>query len=435
MFNKIKSRSTINNKFVGDKKKISKNTKESIFFLQLITFLEYFDIMIYMHIFVFLNEIFLSSVESNKSSILAVCFFCATYFLRLLGSVFFGYIGDKYGRRIIIFINIFLIVCCSMISCNLPLYLDSGILSVVFLLFLRIICGVSVISLSMGSRIYITEMTTPPYQYQAVISITIAGIAGSATALVFAALMTNGVSILRFSFCFNFLVALIFFLKRKRFKETLGFIYQKNNISNNRLNQKKITYKSYFALLSIFCGWPLCFYIGYIYFVPVLKFSFDYSSKDIIIHNFLLSIIQVLYFLINYFLSKKIHPINISKINGFIFMLNLIICPIILEIYFHALSIFFIQAIFICGLSDCILMPILIKHFPILNRFKVITFIHLVSRTIMYIIISFSFIYFNNFFGQYVLWVIGIPIVFCWLKSVFYYEYLENVMFDSYQYK
>ena len=53
---------------------LTREQKESIFLLQIGTFLEYFDLMLYVHMAVLLNELFLPKTDPNpKGNPLAAC--------------------------------------------------------------------------------------------------------------------------------------------------------------------------------------------------------------------------------------------------------------------------------------------------------------------------------------------------------------------------
>ncbi|MGL5719728.1 MAG: MFS transporter, partial [Alphaproteobacteria bacterium] len=73
--------------------------KESTALLQAGTFLEYFDLMLYVHMAVFLNELFFPKATGFTASLLGAFAFCSTFVFRPIGALLFGYIGDKIGRK------------------------------------------------------------------------------------------------------------------------------------------------------------------------------------------------------------------------------------------------------------------------------------------------------------------------------------------------
>ena len=78
---------------------LTKEQKQAIGLLSIGTFLEYFDLMLYVHMAVLLNELFFPKTDPFTTSLLAALAFCSTYLIRPLGAVIFGYIGDNIGRK------------------------------------------------------------------------------------------------------------------------------------------------------------------------------------------------------------------------------------------------------------------------------------------------------------------------------------------------
>lgn len=73
--------------------------KETIGLLSIGTFLEYFDLMLYVHMAVLLDELFFPKADPLTSSIIAAFTFSSIYILRPFGALIFGYIGDHIGRK------------------------------------------------------------------------------------------------------------------------------------------------------------------------------------------------------------------------------------------------------------------------------------------------------------------------------------------------
>lgn len=80
-------------------KKLTKNQKQSIGLIQIDTFLEYFDLYLYIHMAVILNEVFFPKTDSYTASLLAAFTFSSTFLLRPIGALLFGYIGDNISRK------------------------------------------------------------------------------------------------------------------------------------------------------------------------------------------------------------------------------------------------------------------------------------------------------------------------------------------------
>ena len=63
------------------------------------TFLEYFDLMLYVHMASILNDVFFDTTSGFNEKYGAAFAFCSTFLLKPFGGFFMGYLGDKYGRK------------------------------------------------------------------------------------------------------------------------------------------------------------------------------------------------------------------------------------------------------------------------------------------------------------------------------------------------
>jgi len=89
---------------------LSSNQKEAIGLLQIGTFLEYFDLMLYVHMIVLLNELFFPKTDPHTAALLTALAFCSTYVLRPFGALIFGWLGDNIGRKTTVVITTLLIM-------------------------------------------------------------------------------------------------------------------------------------------------------------------------------------------------------------------------------------------------------------------------------------------------------------------------------------
>lgn len=147
--------------------------KEAIGLLSIGTFLEYFDVMLYVHMAVLLNELFFPKTDPFTASLLAAFAFCSTYVLRPIGALIFGYIGDNIGRKHTVIITTFMMAISCIVMANLPTYSQVGITASWVITICRIIQGMSSMGEVIGAELYVTEITKPPIQYVSVGIITV----------------------------------------------------------------------------------------------------------------------------------------------------------------------------------------------------------------------------------------------------------------------
>ncbi len=86
--------------------------------------------------------------------------FATGYLMRPLGGVFFGYIGDKMGRKKALLISIFMMAIPTMLIGILPTHEQIGIYAAVFLILLRMIQGLSVGGELIGSVSFMFEIAS-----------------------------------------------------------------------------------------------------------------------------------------------------------------------------------------------------------------------------------------------------------------------------------
>src|SRR5580704_10898958 len=101
---------------------LNRNQKEAVALLSIGTFLEYFDLMLYVHMAVLLNELFFPKTDPFTASLLSAFSFCSTYLLRPFGALIFGYIGDYIGRKVVVIITTFMMAVSSIVIASLPTY-------------------------------------------------------------------------------------------------------------------------------------------------------------------------------------------------------------------------------------------------------------------------------------------------------------------------
>lgn len=426
--------------------RLKRDQKEAIGLLQIGTFLEYFDLMIYVHMAVVLNQLFFPPSDPKTAAILTAFSFCSTYFLRPFGALIFGYIGDNFGRKPTVIITTSIMAGCCIIMANLPTYAEIGITAAVIVSILRIMQGMSSMGEVMGARIYLTEITRPPAQYPVVCFISIAAAAGTMAALGVSTLATRAGFNWRLAFWFGVVIALVGVAARTRLREAPEYADAKTKMkralerasedgltkpaqllkSTSNVFKKKSEHKNFIHFFVMFCTWPFVFYLAYMYFIPTLKSNCGYSSEDVIFHNLLLSIVQICIVSIYAFLSYKISPLFLAKMSGIAFIILMALLPILLSGNYSQYTVFIFQAALLSTAYTEPLDPILIKHFPILRRFTSVTFGYALSRALMYVIISFGLVFLTEWFGFYGIWVIAVPLIFFWFKSLFHFEKLEK---------
>ncbi|EPL6455643.1 MFS transporter [Providencia rettgeri] len=106
------------------------------------TALEFMDFQLYsLGAALVFHQIFFPEQSASMALILAMGTYGAGYVARIVGAVFFGQMGDRIGRKKVLFITITMMGVCTTLIGILPTYAQVGILAPLLLVLLRIIQG------------------------------------------------------------------------------------------------------------------------------------------------------------------------------------------------------------------------------------------------------------------------------------------------------
>jgi MFS family permease len=427
---------------------LKREQKEAIGLLQIGTFLEYLDLMLYVHMAVLLNELFFPKSDPHTAALLSAFAFCSSYILRPFGALLFGYIGDTIGRKTTVIITTMMMAISCIMMANLPTYAQIGISAAWGVTFCRALQGLSSLGEIIGAEIYLTEITKPPLRYPVVALIAVCSAFGSMMALGIASLVSLFNLNWRTAFWIGACIALVGSVARTRLRETPDFVDMKRTMkraieessrdglekaaellkSTNIIWKERVNKKTIVTYFLIQCGWPVYFYFTYIHCGNILKNTFGYTAEKVIYHNLLVSVVQFLSFLTMAFLSYKIHPLRILKIKVSLFFPFVLILPFLFSRSFMSpLVLLLVQ--FFCAISGPTMNPapaVFLIHLPLFKRFTYTSMIFAVSHGLMYAIVPFILVYLTEFFGHWGLWVIILPITIGFYWGICHFEKLEK---------
>ncbi|WP_342170182.1 MFS transporter [Rickettsia endosymbiont of Seladonia tumulorum] len=230
--------------YAKEQRKFGRDQKQAISLLSIGSFLEYFDLMLYVHMSVLLNKIFFSPDNTYSVKILSAFAYCSTFVFSPFGSILFGWIGDNIGRKPTIIITTILMSCTCIGMAILPSYDEIGFTATVLVTLFRAIQGISSNTEVTGAELYLTETIKPPLQYPAVTSFTVSTALGTMAALGVAKLVTSTDLNWRYAFLFGAFVAITGTMARTTLKETPDFVDAKRRlqlaIEKTGIDPKKI---------------------------------------------------------------------------------------------------------------------------------------------------------------------------------------------------
>ena len=169
---------------------LTREQKEAVGLLSIGTFLEYFDLMLYVHMAALLNELFFPESDPATKSLFLAFTFCSTYLLRPIGALIFGWLGDNIGRKHTVMITTFMMATSCVVMAILPTYSEIGITASCIMIICRIIQGMTSMGEIIGAILYLTETIKRPQQYVVVALLNFLSSLGGTFALGVASLMT-----------------------------------------------------------------------------------------------------------------------------------------------------------------------------------------------------------------------------------------------------
>jgi MHS family proline/betaine transporter-like MFS transporter len=121
--------------------------------------LEWYDFGVYVYLAIFIAKLFFPEENKTLGLILTYSIFAIGYFMRPLGGMLFGHIGDRYGRNTTFVATIMLMSISTVLIGFLPTYYHIGILAPCLLILLRLLQGVSIGGEMIGTLTYFYEVT------------------------------------------------------------------------------------------------------------------------------------------------------------------------------------------------------------------------------------------------------------------------------------
>ena len=163
--------------------KLNKDRFNSIFLLSIGTFLELFDLMLYVHLASLLNELFFPKSDPTTAFLLSATAFSLTFILRPFGGFVMGKIGDWIGRKHTIMLTTFIMAATCLRIATLKTYEEIGITATITIIICRMAQGISSMGEFIGATIYLCETLKSPYKYIASSIIQISVFCGGIAAL------------------------------------------------------------------------------------------------------------------------------------------------------------------------------------------------------------------------------------------------------------
>ncbi|MFB6469775.1 MAG: MFS transporter [Vulcanisaeta sp. AZ3] len=126
--------------------------------------LEYYDFLIYFSLIPYISELFFPKSEPMAALLYTLLVFAVGYFARPLGAIFFGHVGDRYGRRNSLLGDAITMAIATIVIALLPTYAQIGIWAPILLTIFRFIQGFGYGGEAGGGVVWALEFASPKWR-------------------------------------------------------------------------------------------------------------------------------------------------------------------------------------------------------------------------------------------------------------------------------
>jgi MHS family proline/betaine transporter-like MFS transporter len=315
------------------------NKKKLILSSTIATIFEWYDYALFGHFAPIIGEKYFPNSDPNASLLQAFLIFAIGYLMRPIGGIFFGIIGDKFGRKTALSSAVICMAFPTAAIGFLPTYETFGVLATTSMIMVRMLQGLSMGGALTGSVSFVIEHTEKKHRGLAA-SFTMSGICiGLLLGSVVSYITKISLSPEQFDnwgWRVPFLIGIFIFFAgvyiKKYTHETPLFEDVKNHgkIVKSPL---KVAFKyNWFDMLIstlINCTGSVIFYIEAIYLVTFLKVNRGFDDYEVSILNNSCYIVMAIITVLTGWLSDKIGRRKIFVIN---LVAIIIVIPILIEI-------------------------------------------------------------------------------------------------------
>lgn len=246
--------------------------------------LEWYDFALYGHFVAIISRLYFPHSDAFVSLLVAFGAFAAGFFMRPLGAVLFGYIGDRFGRQAALSLSILLMAIPTASIGLLPTYAQIGIAAPILLTVIRLLQGLSLGGEFSGSIAFVVEHAPENRRglagSSAMFSMNIGILMGSAVAALFSHLLPQEAFETwgwRIPFLMGFLIGMVGLYIRHSLHESPVYLEAKKNKALSEAPTREV-FKSYLPQLLTGIGVYLTVTIPFYTFVVFMN---NYMSNII----------------------------------------------------------------------------------------------------------------------------------------------------------
>lgn len=406
---------------------LKREEKDAIGILSIGTFLEYFDLLLYIHMITLLNNIFFAPADKANDALLASFAYCITYLVRPFGSVLIGWLGDIKGRKFTIQMTLYMTAISSITIFLLPPYEAIGVAASIIITLCRITQSLSSLGERTGADIYLTELIKGKMQYVAIGCVVVLAMVGSLAALVIAHYATLEVINWRYAFLLGGIIAVAGSYCRSKLRDTTYILDDvEHKVSCKKL--WNIIINSFFMQnLHV-----ICWYVSFMYCSEILRERFNYTDAQVIANNLKLTCTILITCIVHTLLFFKYSPIKLSFIRNHLMLALVLASPIILNDATEPLHILLLQiGLMVLGANEIAAIAIRTKNTPKIIRFRTEAIVGAMSGLTISLMCTFGINLTKQFLGNYTLILFLLPLALMYHFGLKYYAKLDATNKDG----
>jgi MFS transporter, MHS family, proline/betaine transporter len=252
--------------------------------------LEWYDYALYGTFTALISKHFFPPGDDAVALIATFGIFAVGFLMRPLGAMFFGYIGDKYGRKNALALSILLMAFPTACIGLLPTYQEIGLWAPVLLTLIRLVQGVAIGGEFGGSIVYLVEHASTKNKNQmgnfSILSMLIGLLSGAMIAAALAQLMPAEAFDSygwRIPFILGFFIGIVGLYIRTKLDESPVFMEAKEAGHTSDAPIKEALQQSYKEILlgiGVYLAVTIPFYIQTVFMPSFLVKFLKFSTSD-----------------------------------------------------------------------------------------------------------------------------------------------------------
>ncbi|MBI1954124.1 MAG: MFS transporter [Proteobacteria bacterium] len=427
--------SSLVSKPTSGSKPISLDEKKALAIVSTGNFFEYFDMMLFSHLAFVVSPLFMPKTDPVVAKMLTIFTFSSSFLLRPFAAYFWGYIGDHFGRVLVLsYTTLIMAITCFLIP-NIPPYAEWGLYSTIALIGCRVLQGFSSAGEAKGAEIFAAEIVPyfPKIFLASVLVPITADLGGMFATLLGSICLSFSQEGWKTCFYIGAAIAVCATVSRRKLRETKDFLdYSKKKNGQPNPLQQFFEKRNFFALMGLNMICPTAFYFAYSFCSDLLKDDIGLSPNMILLSNSSLLLAEIGFLFACARLAYQYDPFDILKVRTLVSFVLIPLAFIALYFYKSHLTVYLAQLIALLSTASFDpATPVVIRSFGIQRRFTQYSKAWAFAKASMYFTTGFLTYYCYRWFD---VWgILGLMLFFSGIFFISLFFFVpQNKMAETY---